>query len=198
VTTTTPPTVDPRAALQRLFGFTDFKPGQRPVIDAVLAGEDLLAVMPTGAGKSLCYQLPAFLLPGCTVVISPLVALMKDQLDSLPEALRDQSAVFNSTVDREAMDARLADLAAGRLKLLYVAPERLRQRPFLHALARAAISRFVVDEAHCISLWGHDFRPDYLFIPTVLDLLGGPPLLAMTATATPAVQAELQERFHRP
>lgn len=197
-TSTTPPAADPRSALQRLFSFPDFRPGQRPVIDAVLAGEDLLAVMPTGAGKSLCYQLPAFLLPGCTVVISPLVALMKDQLDSLPEHLRGQAAVFNSTIEREAMDARLDDLAAGRLKLLYVAPERLRQRPFLHALARAAISRFVVDEAHCISLWGHDFRPDYLFIPAVLDLLGGPPLLAMTATATPAVQTELQERFHRP
>jgi ATP-dependent DNA helicase RecQ len=197
-TSTTPSAVDPRDALQRLFRFPDFRPGQRPVIDAVLAGADLLAVMPTGAGKSLCYQLPAFLLPGCTVVISPLVALMKDQLDSLPERLRGQAAVFNSTIEREAMDARLEDLTAGRLKLVYVAPERLRQRPFVHALARAAISRFVVDEAHCISLWGHDFRPDYLFIPAVLDLLGGPPLLAMTATATPAVQAELQERFHRP
>lgn len=197
-TSTTPPAVDPRSALRRLFGHQDFRPGQQDVIDAVLSGDDLLAVMPTGAGKSLCYQLPAFLQPGCTVVISPLVALMKDQLDSLPAALRDQAAVFNSLVEREAMDAQLGDLAAGRLKLLYVAPERLRQRPFLHALARAQISRFVVDEAHCISLWGHDFRPDYLFIPAVLELVRRPPLLAMTATATPALLAELRERFGRP
>ena len=190
--------LDPRAALRDLFGYADFRPGQEEVVRAVLAGEDVLAVMPTGAGKSLCYQLPAILLPGCTVVISPLVALMKDQIDSLPPALREQAAVFNSTIEREERDARSADLAAGRLKLIYIAPERLRQRPFLHALARADIARFVVDEAHCISLWGHDFRPDYLFIPDVLQILGGPPVLAMTATATQALQAELRERFHRP
>ena len=194
-TTASPTTPDPRAALRDLFGYPDFRPGQAPVIEAVLAGEDVLAVMPTGAGKSLCYQLPAFLLPGCTVVISPLVALMKDQLDSLPPALREQAAVFNSTVPRELLDAQTADLVAGRLKLVYVAPERLRQRPFLHALQRAAIGRFVVDEAHCISLWGHDFRPDYFFIPEVLALLGHPPVLAMTATATPRLREELIERL---
>ena len=200
MTATTPPQqdVEPREALRRLFGYPDFRPGQEEIVGGVLAGEDLLAVMPTGAGKSLCYQLPAMLLPGCTVVISPLVALMKDQLDSLPPALREQAAVFNSTVEREEMDARTADLVSGQVKLVYVAPERLRQRPFLHALARAAISRFVVDEAHCISLWGHDFRPDYLFIPAVVEMLGNPPVLAMTATATKALQAELGERFHRP
>jgi ATP-dependent DNA helicase RecQ len=189
---------DPRAALQRLFGYPDFRPGQEEVIRAVLAGEDVLAVMPTGAGKSLCYQLPAMLLDGCTVVISPLVALMKDQLDSLPAALRNRAAVFNSAVERDELDAGLAELAAGRLKLVYVAPERLRQRPFLHALARARIGRLVVDEAHCVSLWGHDFRPDYLFIPAVMMTLGEPPVLAMTATATPVLQAELRQRFGRP
>lgn len=184
--------------MQSLFGYDDFRPGQQPVVAAVLTGQDVLAVMPTGAGKSLCYQLPSFLLPGCTVVISPLVALMKDQLDSLPAALRAQAAVFNSTVERGTLDAQTEDLVAGRLKLVYVAPERLRQRPFLHALQRATISRFVVDEAHCISLWGHDFRPDYLFIPDVLEMLGGPPVLAMTATAPPRVQEELQTRLRRP
>ncbi|MGH2584719.1 MAG: RecQ family ATP-dependent DNA helicase, partial [Dehalococcoidia bacterium] len=198
--TSPPPAADlaPRDALQSLFGYADFRPGQEPVIDAVLAGEDVLAVMPTGAGKSLCYQLPAFIMPGCTVVISPLVALMKDQLDSLPPALRERAAVFNSTIERGLLDAQTADLIAGRLKLVYVAPERLRQRSFLHALQRAAISRLVVDEAHCISLWGHDFRPDYLFIPEVVELLGGPPVLAMTATATPRFQEELSERVRRP
>jgi ATP-dependent DNA helicase RecQ len=187
-----------RAELLRLFGHDGFRPGQEEVVRAVLAGEDVLAVMPTGAGKSLCYQLPAMLLGGCTVVISPLVALMKDQLDSLPPALRARAAVFSSAVEREELDAAAGELAAGRLKLVYVAPERLRQRPFLYALARARIARLVVDEAHCISLWGHDFRPDYLFIPTVVATLGGPPVLAMTATATPALQAELRARFDRP
>src|SRR5262249_22742496 len=200
MTSTTSSSVSPAElehALAELFGYPTFRPGQLPVIEAVMRGEDVLAVMPTGAGKSLCYQLPAFLRPGCPVVISPLVALMKDQIDSLPPALRSRSAVFNSTIERETMDTHLAELAAGQLKLIYVAPERLRQRPFLHALAQAQISRFVVDEAHCISLWGHDFRPDYFFIPTVLEMVDGPPLLAMTATATPAVQQELRERFHR-
>lgn len=200
--TTTPlpplPVPDPVAELQRLFGFSEFRPGQQETVRAVLDHEDVLAVMPTGAGKSLCYQLPAMLLPGCTVVISPLIALMKDQLDSLPTELRDRAAIFNSSVERDELDAGMADLTAGRLKLVYVAPERLRQRPFLHALARARISRFVVDEAHCVSMWGHDFRPDYLFIPTVLELLNDPPVLAMTATATPAIQRELQQRFARP
>ena len=137
--------LEPRAQVvrQRLQGGAGAGPGD-PGEDRVLAGEDVLAIMPTGAGKSLCYQLPAFLLPGCTVVISPLVALMKDQLDSLPFPLRDRAAVFNSTVERGTLDTQTADLIAGRLKLIYVAPERLRQRPFLHALQRASISRLVI------------------------------------------------------
>ena len=167
-------------------------------MEAVLAGEDVLAIMPTGAGKSLCYQLPAMLLDGCTVVISPLVALMKDQVESLPPNVRARAFAFNSTVERDELNAAANRLAAGDLKLVYVAPERLRRRDFLHALARARISRFVVDEAHCVSLWGHDFRPDYFAIPAVLTMLGRPPLLAMTATATPALQQELKERFGRP
>jgi ATP-dependent DNA helicase RecQ len=189
------PSEDPRAELRRLFGYPEFRAGQEEVVRAVLAGEDVLAVMPTGAGKSLCYQLPSVLLPGCTVVISPLVALMKDQVDSLPPELRARAAVFNSTIEREELDAAGAELAAGGLKLVYVAPERLRQRPFLHALQRADISRLVVDEAHCISLWGHDFRPDYLFIPAVIETLGHPPVLLMTATATPELQRDLRGRF---
>ncbi|MBI2759853.1 MAG: RecQ family ATP-dependent DNA helicase [Chloroflexi bacterium] len=189
---------DPLAALHDLFGYPEFRPGQEEIVRSVLAGEDVLAIMPTGAGKSLCYQLPAMLLPGCTVVISPLIALMKDQIDSLPPALKLRSALFNSTVERGELDAATAELVAGRLKLVYVAPERLRQRAFLHALARANISRLVVDEAHCVSLWGHDFRPDYLFIPAVVEMLGSPPVLAMTATATRALQDELRQRFRRP
>lgn len=189
---------DPRVALTELFGYPEFRSGQEEVVRAVLAGEDVLAIMPTGAGKSLCYQLPAMLLPGVTVVVSPLIALMKDQLDSLPPAVREQAALFNSTLGRDELDAGMAELAAGRVKLLYVAPERLRSRPFVEALRRAGISRVVVDEAHCVSLWGHDFRPDYFFLPAVLGVLGDAPVLAMTATATPAVQAEMAERFGRP
>jgi ATP-dependent DNA helicase RecQ len=193
-----PITPDPRAALRELFGHTDFREGQEAVIRAVLDGRDVLSIMPTGAGKSLCYQLPATLLDGCTLVISPLLALMKDQLDSLPAPVYERTTVLNSLVERDELAARQAGLADGRYKLVYAAPERLRQRPFVDALRRARISLVVVDEAHCVSLWGHDFRPDYLFVRRVLELLGEPRLLAMTATATPAIQQELGERFGRP
>ena len=184
-------------ALHALFGYTDFRPGQEAVISRVLAGEDVLAIMPTGAGKSLCYQLPAMLLPGCTVVISPLLALMKDQLDSLPAPVYEQTTVINSTLDASAIRERVAGLAEGRYKLVYATPERLRQAPFLQALRRAQVSLLVVDEAHCLSLWGHDFRPDYLFVRTALELLEEPRVLAMTATATPPMQAELAQRLGR-
>ncbi len=188
---------DPLVALRALFGFPAFREGQEETVRAVLDGEDVLSIMPTGAGKSLCYQLPAMLLPGCTVVVSPLIALMKDQLESLPEELRARAAVFNSTVDRDDLDRATEALRAGQIKLIYVAPERLRQRSFLHALAQARPSRIVVDEAHCFSLWGHAFRPDYLFLPAVARELGDPPLLLMTATATAALQQEIATLFGR-
>ena len=187
-----------RTALRNLFGHADFREGQEAVVEAVLAGKDVLAIMPTGAGKSLCYQLPAMLLDGCTLVISPLLALMKDQVDSLPEPVYERTTLLNSMIDREELATRQADLAAGRYKLVYATPERLRQRPFIHALRRTRVTIVVVDEAHCVSRWGHDFRPDYLFVRHALDLLGEPRLLAMTATATPAIQEELDERFGRP
>lgn len=193
------PSIDQaRKALRDLFGHADFREGQEAVVEAALRGRDVLSIMPTGAGKSLCYQLPAMLLDGCTLVISPLLALMKDQLDSLPEAVYERTTVLNSLVERDELRAREDGLAAGRYKLVYAAPERLRQQPFVHALRRARISLVVVDEAHCVSLWGHDFRPDYLFVRRLLTLLGEPRVLAMTATATPAIQAELRERFGRP
>jgi ATP-dependent DNA helicase RecQ len=194
-----PPTSDDlRAALQRLFGFEAFRPGQEAVIRAVMSGRDTLALMPTGAGKSLCYQLPAMLLPGITLVISPLIALMKDQHEGLPPPIYEQSTFINSSLDSAELDRRMADVLAGKIKLVYAAPERLRQQPFVHALRRAGIGLLVIDEAHCVSLWGHDFRPDYLYIGRALAPLGEPRVLAMTATATPQVAHEISEQLGRP
>ncbi len=198
-----PPGDDLLEALADHFGYDSFLPGQSTIIAAVLRGEDVLALLPTGAGKSLCYQLPALLLPGTTVLISPLIALMKDQLEGLPAAVRARATVVNSQVDRDELDRRLRDIAAGTYKLVYAAPERLRQQSFVYALRRAGVARFVVDEAHCVSMWGHDFRPDYLFIAKALRALeadGGAhiPVLALTATATPDVRASIGDALGRP
>jgi ATP-dependent DNA helicase RecQ len=175
----------------RHFGFTRLREGQIETIAAILRQESILAVMPTGAGKSLCYQLPALVLPKPTLVISPLIALMKDQVESLPAAARRQATFINSTLTEAELEARLAGVARGDYKLIYAAPERLRQLPFLRALRNAGLALFVVDEAHCVSLWGHDFRPDYLFIQEARHELGDPPALAMTATAPPRVRDEI-------
>jgi ATP-dependent DNA helicase RecQ len=191
-------------ALREHFGYESFRPGQIDVIQAALAGEDTLALMPTGAGKSLCYQLPACLVPGATVLISPLIALMRDQVQNLPESMRARTAFINSELGASEQERRLNDLAEGRLKLVYVAPERLRHPAFIHALRRARVSLFVIDEAHCISQWGHDFRPDYLFIPKALRALadqGGAaaatPILALTATATLPMREEIASALGR-
>ena len=180
------------AALREHFGYNSFRPGQATVVDRVLKGEAVLAVLPTGAGKSLTYQLPALLLPGATLVLSPLIALMKDQIDNLPPELAARATTIHSALDASEVAARLRGVAEGHYKLIYVAPERLRQQPFVHALRRAGVSRIVVDEAHCVSLWGISFRPDYLFIRRALAELGTPPLLALTATATPDTEIEIK------
>jgi ATP-dependent DNA helicase RecQ len=196
-----PPSAELLEALRDHFGYESFLPGQVAVIQAVLRGEDVLALLPTGAGKSLCYQLSALLLPGTTILISPLIALMKDQVDGLPAAVRSRATVVNSMIERDTLDERLRDIAAGRYKLVYAAPERLRQQSFVYALRRAGVARFVVDEAHCVSLWGHDFRPDYLFIAKALRQLARdgapPPVLALTATATPEVRTSIGEALQR-
>ncbi|MCX6050585.1 MAG: RecQ family ATP-dependent DNA helicase, partial [Chloroflexi bacterium] len=175
----------------RHFGFMKLRSGQIEVMATILRGESMLTVMPTGAGKSLCYQLPALTLPKATLVISPLIALMKDQVESLPTAARNRATFINSTLNEEELVERMAGVARGDYKLIYAAPERLRQRKFLRALREAGLTLFVVDEAHCVSLWGHDFRPDYLFIQEARRELGNPTALAMTATAPPRVRDEI-------
>jgi ATP-dependent DNA helicase RecQ len=178
--------------LRQQFGFGALRPGQEEAIQPVLDGRDTLVVMPTGAGKSLVYQLAACLRPGVTVVISPLIALMKDQVDGLTR--RGIPAVaLHSAQPAEAQRAALDALREGRLRMVYVAPERLQNRSFLGALARAEVGLLAVDEAHCISQWGHDFRPDYLQIGRARDRMGRPPTVALTATATGKVQDDICE-----
>ncbi len=178
-------------ALKTWFDYESLRPGQAAVMEHVLAGQDTLAIMPTGAGKSLTFQLPALLHEGVTLVVSPLIALMKDQVDSLPPVVRAKTALFNSSLTAGEMRDSLDRLARGEIKLAYAAPERLRQHRFLEALIAAHPSLVVIDEAHCISMWGHDFRPDYLYIPRALEQLGQPPVLAITATATPAMARQI-------
>lgn len=194
--------MDLRAALASLFGHEEFRPHQEPIIQGVMQGRSVLGVLPTGAGKSLCYQLPALLLPRPTLVISPLIALMQDQLDGLPPAVYPKATLVNSSVELDELDRRMAGIEAGRYQLIYAAPERLRQQRFLEKMQRVGLSLVVVDEAHCVSVWGHDFRPDYLFIRKALEALsanGDPPtLLALTATATREMQAEIAAQLGRP
>lgn len=188
-------------ALKEVFGHDQFRPGQEQVIASVLAGQDTLAVLPTGAGKSLCYQLPALLLSRPVLVLSPLISLMKDQYDKLPPLLKPHSLVINSSLEPGEAARHLRDLSqpGNTIRLIYAAPERLRQQSFVAALRRAHLGLLVVDEAHCVAMWGNDFRPDYLFIKKALaDLAGAAPaLLAVTATATPEVAAEIGQQLGR-
>jgi ATP-dependent DNA helicase RecQ len=192
-----PSLAEAERVLRQRFGFSDWRPGQRILVEAVLAGRDALAVMPTGAGKSLCFQLPALLLPGVTLVVSPLIALMKDQVDGLLQ--KGVPATFvNSSIPYAEQEERLLAVRAGRVHLLYVAPERFRSRAFLRALEDVPICLFAIDEAHCISQWGHDFRPDYLRLRRAIEILSPERVLALTATANAAVQADILEQIPRP
>ena len=182
----------PEEALLQYFGMPSFRQPQRAIIDSILSKKDTLVVMPTGGGKSLCFQLPALLLPGVTLVVSPLIALMKDQVDAL-QARGLPAGLLNSSQTLEEQHATLEAIRARTLKLVYVAPERFRSKSFLNALPADAISLLAIDEAHCLSQWGHDFRPDYMRLGEVRKALGSPPCIALTATATPDVQADIMK-----
>ncbi len=193
---------DPGSARQRkiqrllrsVFGIARLRAGQQEVIDSLLAGRDTLAIMPTGSGKSLCYQLPAALLPGATLVVSPLISLMKDQLEKLHE-LGITAVQLNSSLSRAEEDDAIARVAQGGRLIIFCTPERLTNTAFLSLLAGAPPSLVVIDEAHCISQWGHDFRPAYLEIAAALRALGRPPVLALTATATGEVVADIDTQL---
>ena len=182
--------------LRETFGYTRFRAGQGEVIASVMAKRDTLAVMPTGAGKSLCYQLPALHLPGTTVIVSPLISLMKDQVDKLASA--GVSAIeVNSTLTGREEKAALQSIREGEDEMVFTTPERLSDPAFLDALRHNEIDLFVIDEAHCISQWGHDFRPAFLEISNALDALGNPQVLALTATATGAVTEDIGRQLKR-
>ncbi|MFO0956723.1 MAG: RecQ family ATP-dependent DNA helicase [Isosphaeraceae bacterium] len=190
-----PPKIDLERTLRDRFGLERFRPGQREVIESVLAGGDVLCVMPTGGGKSLCYQLPALVLEGMTLVVSPLIALMKDQVDALHvRGLR--ATLINSTLDPTEQRSRLLEIEAGEYDLVYVAPERFRSARFLEAMAKIRPGLLAVDEAHCISEWGHDFRPDYARLGRARVALGNPPCIALTATATDIVRRDIAEQLN--
>jgi ATP-dependent DNA helicase RecQ len=183
-----------QGALKKYFGFTDFLEGQAEVIESVLAGQNAVVVMPTGGGKSLCYQLPALMLEGVTLVVSPLIALMKDQVDALI-AREIPTTFINSSLGYAETNKRLSEIRRRLYKLVYVAPERFRSQAFMDAIAEVKVKLFAVDEAHCISHWGHDFRPDYLRLKDAVERLNHPQIIALTATATQKVRADISEQL---
>jgi ATP-dependent DNA helicase RecQ len=188
--------MDLTAALHQHFGFADFRPGQREACEAALASRDVMVVMPTGSGKSLCYQLPALLREDLTVVVSPLVALMQDQVEALAaRGLGDRVALVNAQQDAGANSEVLGRAVAGELKLLYVAPERFAAVGFLDRMRDVDVGLFVVDEAHCVSQWGHDFRPDYFRLADAARMLDAAAIVASTATATPRVAGDVVRRL---
>jgi ATP-dependent DNA helicase RecQ len=188
--------MDPNAALREHFGFAGFRPGQREACEAALADRDVMVVMPTGSGKSLCYQLPALLRDDLTVVVSPLVALMQDQVEALAaRGLADRVALVNAQQNGASNANAIERAVQGELKLLYVAPERFAAIGFLDRMRGADVGLFVVDEAHCVSQWGHDFRPDYFRLADAARMLGAAAIVASTATATPRVASDVVRRL---
>src|SRR5262249_36814594 len=185
-------------ALERFFGFQAFRSGQREVVERLIERKDTLAVMPTGLGKSLCYQLAAQMLPGITLVISPLIALMQDQVDSLRRRKFGGVTFLSSALDGATLGERYSGIERGQYKLIYVAPERCDSPRFQDLIKKSQVDLLVIDEAHCISQWGHDFRPHYRTLLERLPELGHATILAVTATATPAVQDDIAATLGRP
>ena len=183
--------------LKRNFGFDTFKGNQEAIIRNLLAGKDTFVLMPTGGGKSLCYQLPSLILDGTAIVISPLIALMKNQVDAMRNfSAEDGVAHFiNSSLNKTAIDQVKTDILSGKTKLLYVAPESLTKEENIDFLKQVNVSFYAVDEAHCISEWGHDFRPEYRRIRPIINEIGVRPVIALTATATPKVQHDIQKNL---
>lgn len=180
--------------LHKHYGFSTFRPGQKEAIEAILAGRDVLAVLPTGGGKSLIYQLPALMFDGLTLIISPLIALMKDQVDAMVR--RGLPATFiNSALSEKDTTERLQEIRNGKYKIVYIAPERFYNQEFMKSLKEIKVSFLAVDEAHCISQWGHDFRPSYLRLKKVVEELGRPVVAALTATATPEVKTDIVKQL---
>ena len=182
-------------ALKLHFGFDKFKGNQEAIMQSLLSGRDTFVIMPTGGGKSLCYQLPALMSDGTAIVISPLIALMKNQVDSMRNFSENDSIAhfLNSSLAKSAIDQVKSDIVAGKTKLLYVAPESLTKEENIEFLKTVRISFYAVDEAHCISEWGHDFRPEYRRIRPIINEIGTRPVIALTATATPKVQHDIQK-----
>src|SRR3954453_9959574 len=183
--------------LRTTFGFEQLRPGQAEVIRSVLSCEDTLAIMPTGAGKSLCYQLPALHLEGTTIIVSPLISLMKDQVDKL-QARGIEALQVNSSVTASEEASALEEIEREGSDFVFTTPERLTDPEFLLTLRETTIDFVVIDEAHCISQWGHDFRPSFLAIRGALKELGDPPVLALTATATQEVIEDIKRQLRRP
>ncbi len=187
--------VQKRSVLKEYFGYDSFRPGQEELIDQCLQGRDVLGIMPTGAGKSICYQVPAMMFEGISLVISPLISLMQDQVEALIQA-GIPAAYLNSSLSASQFRKALAFARQGRYKLIYVAPERLLTPDFLDFALHAAISMVTIDEAHCVSQWGQDFRPSYLKIPRFIEMLSARPVVsAFTATATQKVREDIVERL---
>jgi len=187
--------IDISAAAKKLLGFKSLRPGQREAIQSLLEGRDTLLVQPTGSGKSAVYQIAGSLLSGGTIIISPLIALQKDQADSIQASQLDETAVVNSTLSASEHQETLERIEDGEVEFIFLAPEQLRNPETLERLRNAGISLFAIDEAHCISHWGHDFRPDYLELAHVIEALDHPVVLAMTATASKEVRTEIIERL---